>query len=386
MRVVCAVSTARGHLDFGGMGYINLARALLERGHAVEWISCGSQVGRLRERSFTAHDKATAPALLVQPFVPADQLDAYPELHAKRIGGLMSLAVDLAALKPHVLIFDRLLAYGPMLAERLGIPYACIGTPGGYWTHDGTNVQPGAGPVSAYRDVEERLRTELHWPGSSQASFWAHSPTLNISFTGISFYGPGHAAAGCTAFVNNFTDPPIRTDGGRVGISFGNTGASAVLGFFIQCVMDNALVLDPIDVFCGNQSDLYAALEAAFPRRNLHVHKWVDFANYFRRLKYLVFFGGLSTIWQALDHHLPMLVVPGLAGDQTLNAQRVSALGLGSSLFLNRNDCALVDSAIQNMSHRARYLDGISAYRKAGNFTDTIQSTCDRIEALAAQR
>lgn len=62
----------------------------------------------------------------------------------------------------------------------------------------------------------------------------------------------------------------------------------------------------------------------------------------------------------------------------------MSALSLGSSLFLNRNDCSLVASAINSMSHRARYLDGISTYRAAGNFTDTLESVCDRIEALAA--
>ncbi|MGO9850499.1 MAG: hypothetical protein ACLPTM_02650 [Steroidobacteraceae bacterium] len=385
MKVVCAASTARGHLDFGGMGYVNLARTLIARGHELEWISTGSQVGRLRERNFTAHDKDTR-ALLLQPFVPADRLDASPELHARRIDGLKSLAADLATLRPDVLIFDRLLAYGPMLTERLGIPYACIGTPGGYWTHDGTYVQPAAGPVKAYHDLEERLRMELHWKGSSQASFWAHSPALNISFTGISFYGSSHTGAPCTAFVNNFTDLPIPEGGDRVGISFGNTGAAAVLGFFIQCAMDNALLADPIDVFSGNQQDVYAALEAAFPSRNLHVHKWVDFGDYFSRLRYLVFFGGLGTLWQSLNHYLPMLVVPGLAGDQALNAERVSALSLGSSLFLNRNDCSLVASAIHGMNHRARYLDSIIAYRRAANFTDTIESACDRLEALAVRR
>lgn len=383
MRIVCVVSQAPGHLDFGGMGYIKLARALIAHGHEVEWISAWSQIGRLRKRNFTVHEKSTVVALKVNPFIPVEHVEANYHLYKERIHAVKSFATDLGKLAPDLIIFDRLVVYGTMVAEQLGIPYVCIGTPGGYWEHGGPYVQPMAGPVRAYHDLDERLLLDLKWRGYPQSSFWAHSSLLNICFTGMNFYSSIPTAPNTTAFVNNFDNSLIPESSVRVGISYGNSGHQPILGFLIKCIMENKLITEPTDVFVGNNQDTYVSLKQAFPNRNLHAHKWVDFTNYFTHLKYLIFYGGIGTIWHCVNHFLPMLIVPGLVGDQWINAESVSRLGLGDRLLLKEEDCALVASSIQNINQRSTYLEHIIAYRSASNFTDTMDSLCERLERLA---
>lgn len=377
MKILCVVSENPGHIDFGGMGYVNLARALITQGHQVEWVSLDAQVERLRQHKFNVHNKPSATALKLKLFV-----DANEHQYKQRIHELKSFAADLAQLAPDIILFDRALAYGPMVAEHLGVPYACVGTPGGYWEYGGSFLQPVAEPVRAYHELGERIRLDLQWRGAPPASHWAHSPTLNICFTGINFYGATQGGAN-TAYVDNFNNSVIPENGDRVGISYGNTGAPPLLDFLIQCTMDNKLISEPIDVFVGNNEDIYVDLNETFPDRNLHTHMWVDFAKYFARLKYLVFFGGIGTVWQCVNHYQPMLILPGLVGDQWINAESVSRLGIGARLLLTKPNCALVASAIEDMQQKSSYVENIIAYRSRNNFTDNIDSLCERVTRLA---
>jgi hypothetical protein len=107
----------------------------------------------------------------------------------------------------------------------------------------------------------------------------------------------------------------------------------------------------------------------------------VDYALAFSRMRRVLSFAGIGALWRVVNHRVPAVLVDGRAGDQRWNGAAAARLGLAA--FFPADDagndlqaaCALVDD-------EARIAAAMAAFRAPENYSDTIESTVDRIERL----
>lgn len=379
MNILCIASAGTGHLDFGGMGFVKLAKKLMARGHEVTWISSQQQVERLHSFGFSAEYQPVIDALNLNYFIPANAFDSSRQNYLWLMQQIRLFHALIASRKPALILFDRLLTYAAMAAEELGIPYASVGTPGGHWRKDQNGTHPSDAPVEEYRQWGEKIKNDLGWSKVRLDSFWVNSPLLNISFIGKDFYTspPGTPSAQ----VYHFTDRP-RSGGSRFGVSFGNEGIETILKLFMECLFRHNWVHDPLDIFLGNKEHLLHELQPKYSSECVQFHEWVDFSEHFPELKCLTFFGGIGTLWHCIDNYLPMLIVPGLIGDQLYNARTVSRLGLGECFQVNENKCESLRPVLDRLDDTSGYREKIAALRSMDNYSDTMETICERLETL----
>ncbi|MEM9496076.1 MAG: hypothetical protein AAGA09_08735 [Pseudomonadota bacterium] len=388
MRVLCAASGEVGHMDFGGGGFVALARSLAERGAALKWLSFGEQVARLKKAGFDAERSAGLQQLALRPFSPADA-SAPPS--GARLAGLQSALDDCRAWAPDVVLFDRLLAFGGLIAAELQRPFVTIGAPGGPWRFEeitkpqkGVNVRPETAPIETYQAYGERVRHALSWRDSDHAvSGWLCSPYLNVHFLPHDFYGDVTAETCASVYHREPKDTASTVERASLGVSFGNQGGADALKRFLEIVIDKALAPTPIQVFAGRRDDIAKALRAAYSSDQATVHGWVDFGEHFPRLHTLAFLGGVGAIWRCIEQRVAMLVVPGLIGDQLYNGKRIEALGLGACLSPETLTDQSVASALETCARAATVQSRLHEVAEADRYTDTLISVCARIEALA---
>ncbi|MEE8428416.1 MAG: hypothetical protein V3S33_02810 [Gammaproteobacteria bacterium] len=380
MKILCIVSAGTGHLDFGGMGFVKLAKKLMARGHEVTWIGGQQQIGRLRPFNFDVEDQTAIDVLTLNNFVSATDIGENSERYLSLLQHVHYFQNLIASHKPGLILFDRLMAYAAMVAEGLGIPYAAVGTPGGYWRLDDAGTHPSDAPVQAYSQVGEAIRNDLGWGKGSLNSFWVNSPLLNICFIGKDFYRTPPAFP--SASVHHFADKPAQSAGARFGISFGNQGNESILKIFTECLIRQQLVREPLDIFLGNNEKLFNELQPKYQTKSIQFHRWVDFSKHFPELKCLAFFGGIGTIWHCIDNYLPMLIVPGMAGDQLYNGGIVSERGLGECLPMVENSYKRLRPILARLGVAKGYHENITALRSKQNYSDTMESVCERLEKL----
>jgi len=387
MKIACVASDGAGHIDFGGLGYVRLAKHMESLGHQVVWRTYGSQVERLRSAGCDVANLPCISGLILRPFFPTAQIDAFEDAHKQRLEKIRQFAAAMQKLKPDLIVFDRLIAYGGLAAKHLNVPYIAVGTPGGYWHFQETtapksvNIQPAPEPVLAYGDYGRLLKSELGWTGGDVSSGWLNSPHLNIHFMPRQFYG--EADPGRCANINHFTDYSEKAGPPRIGVSFGNQGDRSQLLKILDTVKRRGPVPASIDVFTGRDGPLHRQLTGKFAGDNIAIHEWADFHQYFSKLHCLIFLGGIGTIWHCLNHTVPMIIVPGFVGDQAENANRVRALGIGKIL-------APGEAAVNNIFDMAaeiisdtRMRERIIELRSPANFSHSMETVGEKIEQLA---
>jgi UDP-N-acetylglucosamine:LPS N-acetylglucosamine transferase len=380
LNILCIASAGTGHLDFGGMGFVKLAKKLMARGHEVTWISSQQQVERLRSFGFSAEHQPVIDALNLNYFIPANAIESNRQNYLWLVQQIRLFQALIASRKPDLILFDRLLTYAAMAAEELGMPYVSVGTPGGYWRKDQSGTHPGDAPIQEYRQWGETIKSDLGWKKARLDSFWINSPLLNICFIGRDFYAPPSGTP--SAQVHHFTDKPSRSDGARFGISFGNEGIEAILKSFMECLFRHDWVKEPLDIFLGNKKYLLQEMQPKYPSERVQFHEWVDFSEHFPKLKCLAFFGGIGTIWHCIDNYLPMLVVPGMIGDQLYNGRIVSERGLGECFTMSESNCQGLRPILTRLYGVGGYQEKIAALRSMANYSDTMETVCEKLEAF----
>ena len=109
------------------------------------------------------------------------------------------------------------------------------------------------------------------------------------------------------------------------------------------------------------------------PASNVAVFANADHDDLMRRAKLVITHGGHGTMMRALSHGLPMVVIPGLASDQPINAASIEAWGVGRALP-NDAPAEMIRSAVQEvlaspsraaiareLSHQLEGVDGAAA-------------------------
>jgi hypothetical protein len=381
MYVACFVGPGPGHLDFGGSGFLKLAQELRSRGHVVHWFAASQHRERLVSEGFAVTCDKSVAFLRLSPLFSPDKIETDIENYRVRITALRRLYAVLCERPPDLMIMDRVLAIGQLVADQLDIPTAVVGTNGGYWMRDGLQAVMSTKPNPAYQEVGDRIKRDLNWSKGSLESFWARSPQANISFLGRNYYGEAIARRGNGLHVHHFTSPAPAIEKRAYGISFGNSGDAALMTRVLACLRTSNSAGYPLEIFAGNHRRLFQLISAE-GRRDERVHEWVDFSDYMPRLKSLAFFGGIGTVWHCINYQVPMLVIPGGIGDQQFNARRISELGLGESLPAEDVDCQRLETVLSRLTDDESYLRNISQFKDMHNYTDTLITVVDKLEGF----
>lgn len=372
MRIVGLVSHSPGHLDFGGGGFLRLAEQLRGRGHDFSWIagppSAEVLVGHGWDVAYVSDTRSVAGSALIGRSGRAWEVSCRT---------LTELRLSIQSIEPHLLLVDRCLSVAGPLLETLGLPFAAIGAPGGLWHRTAEGVSPTRETLETFRETSARLNDAFEWFNGDFDSEWLRSPSLNITFLGKSFY-PQEARNSSSAFVNLFE--PGSSGGAclgtRLGFAFGRTGEIEILGTVLDDVLAaGSWAPDQIDLLLGGRPDGLADFQR-FASSGLALHGWCDYRSTFPGFCGLVTYGGIGTLWHSIDNNLPSLVAPSSAGDQAFNARAVAREGLG--LFFDGTGPAPV-SLLRDLGKQGLPFE---RFKDPANFSDDLDTICDRIEGL----
>jgi UDP:flavonoid glycosyltransferase YjiC (YdhE family) len=147
-------------------------------------------------------------------------------------------------------------------------------------------------------------------------------PSLDDGPAALRFRGPlPRAAKPLPSWWANADDP-------LVYVTFGSVTGS--LPFFPGIYRDvlDALAGAPVRVLVTLGRDANPALLGPLPA-NAHAEGWLAQNDVLPHADAVVSHGGYGTTLGALDHGVPMVLMPLFAGDQWRNARRVAELGAG---------------------------------------------------------
>jgi len=231
-------------------------------------------------------------------------------------------------------------------------------------------------------EVGEAIKESLGWRAGELSSFWANSHYLNICFMGQTFYQIKANQCGNTAFVRHFTEPTKSMSRNSFGVSFGNSGSPERLAFIIQCLLSLKEKKLPVQVFAGRRRGLYYNLDRHFGKF-ISLHEWVNFSDYFPSLRGVAFLGGVGTIWECVNHGVPMLVVPSITGDQMINGLAVNRLGMGELITLDDvNHPDVVFDKLGRIIKNKSYEENIEEFKKDCHYTDTLETLHSKFDNL----
>jgi UDP:flavonoid glycosyltransferase YjiC (YdhE family) len=74
--------------------------------------------------------------------------------------------------------------------------------------------------------------------------------------------------------------------------------------------------------------------------------------------------------------------VPGMIGDQLYNGRIVSERGLGERFLASENTCESLRPVLARLDNAGDYREKIAALRSMANYSDTMDTVCERLNAL----
>lgn len=364
-------------MDFGGLGFLRLSQTIEARGHSCVWITYGDQVARLRGHGCHVEEERGLIRLPLMPMPHIEDIAKNPAMHTDRIAGLKLVLNRLAQHRPDIVFIDRLLVGAGLAAAQLDLPYAAMGTPGGYWrfypdpAKGRVDIHPLQEPVQGYCDLGERLKDELGWQKGGLDSGWLRSPYLNAQFLPARFYE--HIGDTASVSIYNHTAPMPTPEVRRIGVSFGNQGHREHLLRLTEALIENKPEGSGISLFLGNHSDLHLHFQSIRRGKDIELHRWIDFNTVMPGLSSFLFLGGVGTIWHCLQNSVPMIAAPGFIGDQLENARRIADLGFGTHIVEDQpveDIAAIVQGVTMNAEIRKRLVHA----REQSSFSHTMDS------------
>jgi len=360
------------------MGYLRFAERLRDLGHNVTWITTGVVAERVRAAQFSVNDFPGIGDLSLPQLRRCLTESEIAEGILRSLADLLNHLADI----PDAVLCDRALTFAPLALGQMHSPYIAIGTPGGTWRCAHSGVTPWIAPVTQYQTVGEAVKRRLGWRRGELSSAWVDSPWLNVAFVGRSFFQPDSIDDARSAMVRHYSDIGAAY-GYRIGISFGTTGDCSVLLKVLERLVTSTDLGPYFDVFTGNRNELRERIAQTPACKHVSVHGWVRFADFFPKLALLIFFGGIGTLWECVNHWLPMAVIPGSYGDQDHNGHAVETLGLGLTISVTAaNSSTSFMNRLAGMRNSEAFRPAFEEFRAKMNSTDTMDSLCERLENL----
>ncbi len=330
MKIICLVSRGAGHLDFGGNGYLSLALKLRDRGHDVIFYT-NKHYNLLEKLSFKCIKSSDIDTLWVAN--EKTDLTKYGRAYYLR---LKYIELTIRNENPDLVLVDRILGLAAGMLNSLNIKYVCVGSPGGSWKKDDFTISPNVShhnQSGAIRMYQKKLGWEF-----DEISVWCNSPFFNIVFIGKEFYNTVNSKN--TLFINNF-EYSKNAGLGTVGISLG----SGMEGDFEK-------ILDSFLIICSEQKvkkkimlygkekgiDKFISLIPNEYLDKIEVRGYVNFNEEMNKLTYLLFFGGIGTLWYCLNNNVVPIIVSSHIHDQDYNESKSRLLGIVGKIGDYRKD------------------------------------------------
>lgn len=310
---------------------LGIARVLTERGHRVAFAGRPEMVPRVERAGFRAIELARS----------YEQADRYPNKWLPRAASFLTspaVATEIRALlpteNPDLVIIDQMFPVALLEAARFGRPsiavcHTCVWRGLAMWRNvfamlANLRAEAGFDPIPADleslwmaqdRMIVTTFRALDDAPGElGQAHKIIHvGPSLECERHGV------HVAL---PWPNDDPTPLVL-------VSFSTAPEQGSVTKFQNAI--DALSTLPAHgiVTVGDSIDP----KALRPAENVIVCATADHDDLMRRADLVVTHGGHGTLMRAVANGLPMVVIPGMASDQPINAAAVTAWGVGQALL-----------------------------------------------------
>jgi MGT family glycosyltransferase len=120
------------------------------------------------------------------------------------------------------------------------------------------------------------------------------------------------------------------------------------------------------------------------PAENVVVFATADHDDLMRRAALVVTHGGHGTLMRALTHGLPMVIVPGLASDQPINAAGAANWGVARALPADAS-AEMMREAVRDVLATPSYRDAARAISRQLAGVDGARNAADEIEQMLSE-
>lgn len=347
MRLLVATTAGEGH--FGPLA--PFARAALAAGHDVAVAAPGSFAASVRDAGLEhlpfddVPPEVIGPVMARLPSMSGEQANATV---VREVFGRLDVTWALPgvrsifdAWRPDVVLREPCEFASFLVAEELGVPHVCAAI--------------GLAAFDGY--VRATLGDGLRTLGATAdpARLWLGP---RVTFVPATFEVPGDAGPAHTKrFAPEVSDPaPLPDwwpddDRPLVYVTFGSVAAA--IGFFPDIYRSAVAALADLDVRVlvttgrAGDPDALGRLPA-----DVRCVQWVPQRDVLARAAVVVGHGGFGTLLGALAAGVPTVIVPLFAGDQFMNADRVSGAGVGIGLSGPADIGGLGDAVRQVLADR----------------------------------
>jgi UDP:flavonoid glycosyltransferase YjiC (YdhE family) len=245
--------------------------------------------------------------------------------------------------RPEVIVRENGEWAGCLVAEKLGLPHASIGS-GSMSGRDDRRA--------LFAEVMSLRRSEIGLPSDPEGRMTFRY--LHVAFTPPSWEGDEPRPA--TAHYIRYDNPerpgetrPAWLDEPRdrplVLASLG-TLMNDLPGLFEAIV--EAVAGEPIEVVAAIGRDQDPARFGTVPPRNVRIEQFVPQIQVLAECELIVTHGGFNSTKEALRLGIPLVVTP-IGGDQPYTAERVEAMGLGRAVAADERDPATIRSRVREV-------------------------------------
>jgi UDP:flavonoid glycosyltransferase YjiC (YdhE family) len=318
-----------------------------------------------------------APPIGVPTRPPFIQQRVFAERAPQRL--LPDLAAHVKAWQPELLVRESSEFAACLLAEKLGMPHASIGT--GAWSSrderralfaDALSVRRAEMGLAPDPEAEMLFRylqlafTPPRWDGEIP-----HPPTVHF----IRYDNPERAGEARPAWLDEHRDRPF------VYASLG-TEMNDVPGLFEAII--EAVADEPIEVVAaiGRNED---PARFGTPPANVRIEGYVPQIQVLATCDLFITHGGFNSTKEALRLGIPLVVTP-IGGDQPYTAERVEALGLGRAVGPDERDPATIRSRVREVLAHPRYAAEARRFSAEMQALPPIGHAVELLEQLAREK
>lgn len=282
------------------------------------------------------------------------------------------------AWRPDVLAHENAEFAASLVAEKVGLPHASIGT--GAWSSRDDRRALFSDALAARRaeiglppDPDARMMFRyLHfafipptWDGDV-----THAPTIHF----IRYDNPVRPGETRPAWLDEARDRPL------VLASLG-TLMNTLPGLFETII--EAVTGEPMEVVAAIGRDQDPA-RFGTPPPNVRIEQYVPQIQVLAECAMFVTHGGFNSTKEALRLGIPLVVIP-IGGDQPYTAERVEALGLGRAVSPDERDSVIIRSRIRDVLGEPRYRANAMRFSEEMQALPPISHAVALLEQLARE-
>jgi UDP:flavonoid glycosyltransferase YjiC (YdhE family) len=280
--------------------------------------------------------------------------------------------------KPDVLAHENAEFGASLVAEKVGLPHASIGT--GAWSSRDDRRELFASALSARRaeiglppdpDAQMMFRY-LHfafipptWDGDL-----VHLPTIHF----IRYDNPDRPGETRPAWLDEPRDRLL------VLATLG-TLMNTLPGLFEAII--EAVAGEPIEVVAAIGQDQDPA-RFGTPPPNVRIERYVPQIQVLAECAMFITHGGFNSTKEALRLGIPLVVIP-IGGDQPYTAERVEALGLGRAVSPEERDPAVIRARVREVLGEPRYRTNAQRFSDEMQALPPISHAVSLVEQLARE-